>query len=133
MLPLINTYYFLQFYMSLKIDTFLAKIPNEFTEICEIVNSKIFEATDEMARITKEYNKIAEDKSFDEETLKILAQRYDKVKDDNVVEKLNSWQKSMSKALGYHNGNVLLNHIFPYLWYSISIISTFMVYIIKGW
>ncbi len=131
MLILINSYYFLQFYMSMKIDILLAKIPNEFTQICEIVNSKIDVLNQEMAQITIEYQTIAKNKDFDEETLKLLNERYEIAKNDNTVEILNNWQKRISEALKYHDRNQLLNFLFPIFWYSVSVLSIILVYIKK--
>ncbi len=131
-LALINTYYFAQFYMSLKIDIFLAKIPDEFTEICDNVNSKILEATLELQQITEEYNDIKYHKSFDDEKLKILKEKIDTAQKNNPVEKLAEWQKRISTAIKYHNRNHLLNQFFPIIWYLLSIVSIAQIYIKKG-
>ncbi|MFK3902691.1 hypothetical protein ACI2LI_34705 [[Kitasatospora] papulosa] len=122
----INTYYFLQFYNSLRIDILLAKIPNEYGEICNEINLKMKDILNRMSDIESRMSiairsEYSDQKAKDESI---------EIGNNPVIKILNDWIKNTTEAIKFYEWNRNINSSFPFLCYLISIL-TFIILIIQ--
>ena len=120
---IVNVYFFLQFYNSIKIDVLLATVPAEISSITDdlLVKSQI--ATSKVERLAEEF-KIAKDSGkFDKDTQRELSEQIDQLEKDETETTLEYWLDKSTKFLNHHQQNQNLNVYFPMVWFIISALS----------
>lgn len=120
---LINTYYFLQFRNSSKIDSLISVLPNDFTEITDELITRVDKNTKEMNKLEAEARKRLDEKNFDQNYINDIEKKGETLKNDEAVVLLNNWRDLTNKGYKYHKRNILLNQLFPKFCYVISILS----------
>lgn len=119
----VNVYYFLQFINSIKIDSLIAKVPNNFIEISEKLTLKVNILSESIKSLHKEFDDVIKEPNFEEVRMNILLNKINELDKDGILKLKNYWEDFARKGINYYKRNRLLNQIFPIVCFVISILS----------
>ena len=119
----VNVYYFLQFINSIKIDSLIAKVPNNFIEISEKLTLKVNILSEAIKSLHKEFDDVIKEPNFEEVRMNILLNKINELDKDGILKLKNYWEDFARKGINYYKRNRLLNQIFPIVCFVISILS----------
>lgn len=122
----INTYYFMQFCNSIRIDLLLAKIPNEYSEICNEINLKMNDILHKMSKTEDKMQYSINNNYIDKEA----TNEAQEIENNPVIKILNDWITNTNHAIKFHKWNQNINLSFPFLCYLVSTLS-FIILIVQ--
>lgn len=118
----INTYFFLQYRNSIRIDIILLKIPDDHKAICEAISNFYDNQTRKINELKEEYEKALKNKDFSTKTSEKLSLIKEKIEQE-IPNTFNTWIDSSRKSIVYKNHNLWLNQYFPTFCFFISLLS----------